>query len=60
VRHCKNWDGLSDASFYVPRFGEMGAYTPVAMERVCKRLKTQRIEMCRCEKECARISKERR
>ena len=35
-------------------------HTPVAMERVRKRLKTQRIEMRCCEKECARISKERR
>ena len=51
---------MSGVSFYVPRFGEIRVYTPVAMERVRKRLKTQRIEMRRCEKECARISKERR
>jgi len=38
----------------------MGAYTPVAMERVRKGLKTQKIERRRCKKECARISKERR
>jgi len=38
----------------------MRVYTPVAMERVRKDLKTQKIEMLRCEKECARISKERR
>ncbi len=51
---------MSDASFYVPRFGEMGVYTPVAMERVRKRLKTQKIEIHGCEKERVRISKERR